>query len=93
MYWTMITLCQISPLGKLESTLKGLKMHHLDDDVYDATQDLQLGGIYASLLRGPTPSGLVPPAMDGNEPQPDGFVPPAYTHPSAAARNVANWRV
>ena len=92
-YWIMIALSQIPPLGKLESTLKGMKMHRIDHNVYDATQDLQLGGIYASVLRGPTPSHLVPPAMGGNEPHPGDFIVPAYTRPTAAAMDVANWRV
>lgn len=91
-YWTMLTLLRIPPPGKLESTIKGLKAHHIPAWDLDITADIQLGGIYAPELRGPTPARLVPQHVPAVVPQHMHRLP-AFTKPSPNAQNVANWRV
>ncbi|KAI6106219.1 hypothetical protein EV401DRAFT_1892713 [Pisolithus croceorrhizus] len=55
-YYTMLMLGDITPPGKLSSMVKGLKMHMIHHWLLDVTQDIQLGGQYATMLVGPTPS-------------------------------------
>ena len=81
----------IPPMGKIQSTINGLKMHRIDNWVFDITADVRLGGRYASRLEGLTPRTLVPLGILDAEPPPH-FVLPAYTQDSAAARRSANWR-
>ncbi|KIO10573.1 hypothetical protein M404DRAFT_129331 [Pisolithus tinctorius Marx 270] len=91
-YWAMLSLLWIQPPGKLQSTIKGLKMHHISDWTFDVTHQVQLGGYYSPHLQGPTPAGLVP----ANVPSflPLGFQPlPRYTQESEEAMNLINWRV
>ncbi|KAI6100081.1 hypothetical protein EDD16DRAFT_1497128 [Pisolithus croceorrhizus] len=91
-YYTMLMLGDITPPGKLSSMVKGLKMHMIHHWLLDVTQDIQLGRQYATMLVGPTPSGLVPANVPSIE-APEDFVVPAYTRHSDAALDVANWRV
>lgn len=44
----------------ITSTVQGLKMHHIDDWVYDVSEEVRLGGMYAGQLAGPIPRELVP---------------------------------
>ena len=87
----MLNLLRIRPPGKLESTVKGLKAHHIPAWELDITRDVQLGGIYAPYLRGPTPANLVP----GNVPAvvPEDLHLPEFTKASPNALNLENWRV
>jgi hypothetical protein len=55
----MVQLHQIQPPGKLQSTLLSLKMHfihHVQD--MDIMNQLQLGGVYSTMLAGLTPAAL-----------------------------------
>ena len=94
----MVQLCQIPPPGKLQSTLRSLKMHfipHLPD--MDVTNYLRLGGAFSTALAGPTPVALVdrvPPRVLDPAPiilGPD-FVGPRYTRRSPRANNRINDR-
>ncbi|KAI6105956.1 hypothetical protein EDD16DRAFT_1713942 [Pisolithus croceorrhizus] len=85
-------LGDITPPGKLSSMVKGLKMHMIHHWLLDVTQDIQLGGQYATTLVGPTPSRLIPTNVPSIE-APEDFVVPAYTQHSDAALDAANWRV
>jgi hypothetical protein len=92
----MLSLCAISPPGKLESTVRGMKMHQINDDVCIVTQDVQLGGVHAQALRGPTPRQLVTDAAAAlMHPAPEvlAVAPPMpqYTRPSQASVIAANW--
>jgi hypothetical protein len=95
----MVLLRGINPPGKLESTVIGLKMHfiqHLPE--MDATDDLQLGGAFSTMLRGPTPAALVAQVPPGALiPAPVipgvGFVRPLGTRPSPLANNRNNRRM
>ncbi|KAI6009811.1 hypothetical protein BKA83DRAFT_105686 [Pisolithus microcarpus] len=91
-YYTMLMLRTIPPSGKLQSTVRGLKMHKIESHYYDISQDIRLGGRYATTLEGPTPSALVPANVPSVEP-PDDFLLPRYTRRSDAASNAANWKV
>ncbi|KAI6146031.1 hypothetical protein BKA82DRAFT_3965289 [Pisolithus tinctorius] len=91
-YWTMLSLMRIHPPGKLQSTVKGLKLHYIANDAFDVTQQVQLGGIYSSRLQGPTPAGLVPPNLPAVIP-PGPQPLPHHTLQSAEAMDVNNWRV
>ncbi|KAH0826469.1 hypothetical protein J3R83DRAFT_5471 [Lanmaoa asiatica] len=93
-YWSMLDLLRIRPAGKLESTIKGLKAHHIPAWELDVTEQIRLGGVYSPYLRGPTPASLVPqnvPAaaalLADNIPLPD------FTRPSPNALNPENWRL
>ena len=95
----MLDLAQIDPPGKLQSTLVGLKMHHIPySEDLDITDDqLQLGGEFSTELRGPTPSALVANVPAGVlMPAPvipgPGFVRPVSTRPSINANNRNNYR-
>ena len=92
-YMSMMSLMRINPPGKLQSTLKSVKIHYLADPRgHNGTDAMRLGGIYSPYLRGPTPANLVP----GNVPA---VAPleleqlPRYTRPSVQAFNADNWRV
>ena len=93
---TMVSLCFIDPPGKLESTVRGLKMHLIEDDVCIVTHDIRLGGVYSLSLRGPTPRNLLTPATAAAmvpAPAIPAVVPalPRYTRNSVAATIAANW--
>ena len=93
---TIVLLCLIDPPGKLESTIHGLKMHCIKNNVCIITQDIQLGGVYSQILRGPTPQNLVTPAAAAAmNPVPTILaVPPVrpwYTHASAATATAVSW--
>lgn len=86
----------VQPPGKLESTVLGLKMHHIISlDEMDVGDKVRLGGQYSPSLRGPTPAGLVPAGGLATAPVIPGphFVRPAGTRSSAAANNPINYRV
>ncbi|KAF8273182.1 hypothetical protein EI94DRAFT_1696985 [Lactarius quietus] len=97
---TMIFLAaQVQPPGKLQSTLLGLKMHHIEHlHDMDVTDQLRLGGAFTPWLMGPTPAGLVAEVPDGLlnpvpvVPGPD-FIRPVFTRPSAAANSRFNYRM
>ncbi|KAI6040485.1 hypothetical protein EDC04DRAFT_2566961, partial [Pisolithus marmoratus] len=91
-YYTMLMLCNIPPPRKLQSTVKGLKMHKINSYHYDISQDIHLSGQYATTLEGPTPSTLVPTNVPSVE-HLDDFLLPQYTKCSDAAMDVANWKV
>lgn len=92
--WTvMLSLCTINPAGKLESTVRGMKLHQIRSIV---TQDIQLGGMHAQALRGPTPRQLVTDAAAAlMDPAPEvlNVAPPTpqYTRASNASAIAANW--
>lgn len=93
---TMVSLCNIQPPGKLQSTVRALKMHRIEDDVCIVTDDIRLGGVYSLLLHGPTPRNLVTPAAAAvMNPAPAVLavapVLPCHTCPSIAATTAANW--
>ncbi|KAI5984826.1 hypothetical protein EDD15DRAFT_2176651 [Pisolithus albus] len=91
-YYTMLMLRNIPPPGKLQSTVKCLKMHKIESLCYDISQDIHLGGQYATTLEGVTPSALMPVNVPSVKP-PDDFLLPRYTRHSDAALEAANWRV
>ena len=78
-YYTMLLLRNIRPPGKFQSTVQGLKMHCIDDWVYDVSDEVRLGGAYATVLAGPTPRGLVPPHVPAVQPPVDFPLPPQHT--------------
>ena len=90
-YWTMLNLLRIRPAGKLESTIKGLKAHHIPAWELDITEQVQLGGIYSPNLRGPTLANLVPQFMPAVVP--GNLHLPEFMRPSPSALNLENWRV
>jgi hypothetical protein len=91
-YWVMLSLLRMQPPGKFQSTVKGIKLHHIANWAFDATHQIQLGGGYSQSLQGPTPAGLVPHNVPA-------FVPPqlqqlpCYTQGSEEAMDANNWRV
>ncbi|OSX58440.1 hypothetical protein POSPLADRAFT_1067476 [Postia placenta MAD-698-R-SB12] len=100
-FLTMIQLVTIPPFDKLSTTIKGLKMHYIDDmALLDVTDEVRLGGNVSPQLSGPAPRGLVhnlvgaghlllqPP---GPVPQGHPGVPPRHTRRNAASRNVNNY--
>lgn len=87
----MFDLLRIRPIGKLESTIKGLKAHHVPAWELDITEQVQLGGIYSPNLRGPTPADLVPQFMPAVVPA--NLHLPDFTRVSPNALNLKNWRV
>lgn len=100
-FLTMLRLVIILPLDKLPTTIKGLKMHYIDDmALFDVTDEVRLGGNVSPRLSGPAPRGLVhnlvgaghlllqPP---GPVPQEHPGVPPRHTRHNAASRNVNNY--
>jgi len=91
-YWTMLSLTMVEPPGKLESTVKGLKAHHIPDWVFDITEEIQLGGLYSPFLPGPTPARLVPQNVPCFPPV-DPILLPQHTQPSPQAQDTNNWRV
>lgn len=91
-YWTMLSLIMIEPPGKLESTVKGLKAHHIPDWTFDVTRLIRLGGQYSPSLQGPTPAGLVPQNVPAFVPEAMDILP-RFTRVSLQAENPHNWRV
>ena len=87
----MVSLMDIEPLGKFQSTLKSVKVHYLADPAgLDGTDSIRLGGVYSPHLRGPTPAHLVPGNVPAVAPQVlQGL--PRYTKASAMALEVNNW--
>ncbi|KAI9432866.1 hypothetical protein BJY52DRAFT_1132540, partial [Lactarius psammicola] len=56
----MVLLCLIQPLGKLQLTLLGLKMHYIQHlNNMDIMNQLQLKEVFTTILVGPTPAALV----------------------------------
>lgn len=88
----MLRLRSVSPPGKFQSTVKGLKMHHISDWAFDVSEHIRLGGQFATRLDGITPRGLVPDNVQTAQPPAD-FDLPLHTKPSGAARNRNNWRI
>ncbi|KIM69238.1 hypothetical protein SCLCIDRAFT_19861 [Scleroderma citrinum Foug A] len=91
-YWAMIRLKRILPPGKFESTVKNVKMHLVTLEGFDATPDIQLGGLYSPELEGPMPAGLVPPTIPAVAPPPGGPLP-KHTQDSEEVRDHNNWRI
>ena len=92
-FYTMLSLRGLRPHGKLQSTVQGLKMHRIDNWLYDVSDEVRIGGIYAGQLAGPTPRGLVPPDVASIQPAGDFPLPPRHTRPSIAALDPQNWRM
>ncbi|KAN0091390.1 hypothetical protein V8E55_004956 [Tylopilus felleus] len=92
-YYSMIMLRNIPPPGKLQSTVQGLKMHRIDDWVYDISEGVRIGGALATHLAGPTPRGLVPDNVPCVQPPANFPLPPRHTSDSNAARDRRNWRI
>ncbi|KAG6370891.1 hypothetical protein JVT61DRAFT_10914 [Boletus reticuloceps] len=90
-YWTMLNLLRLRPVGKLESTLKGLKAHHIPTWELDITEEVRLGGVYSPNLRGPTPVNLVPQNMPVAIP--DNMRIPDFTRLSPSTLDLESWRV
>jgi hypothetical protein len=75
-YNTMTGLESIPPPHKLSSTVRRLRMSRLDEfNLMDITADIQLGGVFSTMLRGPVPSNLVAPIAAVMNPIP-GPIPP-----------------
>ncbi|KAH0826503.1 hypothetical protein J3R83DRAFT_5508 [Lanmaoa asiatica] len=68
-------------------------MHRIDDWIYDVSNHIRLGGVYARELAGPTPRGLVPPDILSVQPPGDFPLPPQHTRHSVAALDPENWRM
>ena len=99
----MVNLRMIEPPGKLQSTMKSLKMHFITDIAsYDVTNRLRLGGLYSLGLPGPVPLNIVNGALYrinqgvglhlaviGHPPA--AVLPPRHTRRNAASLNPANW--
>ncbi|GJJ07950.1 hypothetical protein Clacol_002157 [Clathrus columnatus] len=92
----MLNLMNIEPYGKMESTVKHLKMYTMDRvHLQDVSFQVRLGGEFATRVRAPTPRNLVQPVillMD--------YLPhllanlvrrPRFTRWSNAANNPQNW--
>ncbi|KAF8993784.1 hypothetical protein BDQ17DRAFT_1431491 [Cyathus striatus] len=99
-WMTMIQLRQILPHGKLEPTIKDLKMHYIRDmPACVVTEDIKLGGRFSRTIPGPTPRDLVvqaqqrPGAFINPLPAvpPPHFRPPKYTQQTPAAADPQNW--
>ncbi|KAL4244224.1 hypothetical protein ABKN59_010455 [Abortiporus biennis] len=93
-YLTLITMRDISPLGKFGSTVKGIKMQHIANvAVQDQTNAMRLGGPLGRRLIGPTPRGLVPANVPGVVPAGNDALalPPIYTRRTPASENPNNW--
>ena len=91
-YWSMLGLLDARPPGKLESTMKGLSLHHISDWVFNVMDEIQVGGAYSLRLQGPTLAGLISPNIPAAS-LPLPWRPPLHTRRSEPAMNVANWRV
>ena len=85
-------LTRIEPPGKLESTLKSIKVYYLAHPCLDGTQAIRLSGPYSQHLRGPTPARLVPENVAAVAPQVL-LEPPRFTRVSQQALDMNNWRV
>lgn len=94
-WFVMCNLFNIRPAGKLESTIKQLKMHHFPNyGVMEVTNDFQLGGQHAMILRGPTLAARVPPGIAGAIPPPGTpGIPPVATRHSVNALNRNHYRI
>ncbi|KAN0088155.1 hypothetical protein V8E55_005212 [Tylopilus felleus] len=92
-YYSMIMLRNIPPPGKLQSMVQGLKMHRIDDWVYDISEGVRISGALATRLAGPTPRGLVPDNVPCVQPPANFPLPPRHTSDSNAARDRRNWRI
>ncbi|KIM54425.1 hypothetical protein SCLCIDRAFT_136861 [Scleroderma citrinum Foug A] len=93
-YITMVSLMSINPPGKLQSTLKGIKVHYLAHPRgLDGSDAMRLGGAYSPHLRGPTPAGLVPGNVAAVAPQVPLQPLPRFTKASERALNMNNWRI
>ncbi|KAG6380464.1 hypothetical protein JVT61DRAFT_8613 [Boletus reticuloceps] len=90
-YWTMLNLLRLWPVGKLESTLKGLKAHHIPTWELDITEEVRLGGVYSPNLCGPTPVNLVPQNMPVAIP--DNMHISDFTRLSPSTLDLESWRV
>ncbi|KAL4069523.1 hypothetical protein J3A83DRAFT_4189288 [Scleroderma citrinum] len=86
---TILWLLRILPLGKFETTMKNIKMHLVTIEEFNATPDIQLGGLNSPELEGPTLVGLVPPTIPAVVPPPGGPLP-KYTLDSEEARDHNN---
>ncbi|KIK80826.1 hypothetical protein PAXRUDRAFT_157605, partial [Paxillus rubicundulus Ve08.2h10] len=91
-YWTMLSLMQICPPGKLQSTVKGLKVHYISYWVLDVTHQVQLGGAFSPGLHGLTPAGLVPPNVPAALPFQAELLPD-FTWESPKLLNIINWQI
>ena len=93
-YITMVSLMSINPPGKLQSTLKGIKVHYLAHPRgLDGSDAMRLGGAYSPHLWGPTPAGLVPGNVAAVAPQVPLQPLPRFTKASERALNMNNWRI
>ena len=93
----MVLLCLIEPQGKFETMVQNIKLHYnyptLLPDV-DLYEQLHLGEEAFPVLRGPTPTELVPARIVPTPviPGPD-FVRPVHTRPSPMANDPNNYRM
>jgi len=93
-YITMVSLMSINPPGKLQSTLKGIKVHYLAHPRgLDGSDAMLLSGAYSPHLRGPTPAHLVPGNIIAVAPQVPLQPLPRFTRASVWALNMNNWRI
>ena len=91
-YISMLSLMDIEPPGKFQSTLKSVKIHHQAHPDLDGTNAIRLGGIYSPDLLGPTPAHLVPENVPSIPPQVLQELP-RHTRVSAMALDANNWRI
>jgi hypothetical protein len=100
-WFSAAALKLIDPPMKLETTMQSVKVHHYSNlHILDVTDFMVIGGPFSTLLRGPIPSNLLPPAgvavvgMNGGPPAPPlpNFQLPRYTKPSMNSANPNNWR-
>ncbi|KAI0349823.1 hypothetical protein OH77DRAFT_1490134 [Trametes cingulata] len=100
-YMTALELLAIRPPGKLPTTVRGLKIHHIsDDNLMELTPHVRLGGNAAQGLAGPAPRTLVQSLVGAGhhlmpvpQPVPQGHpgVPPFATKRTEVTRNAANY--
>lgn len=88
---TMLSLRNILPPGKFESTVKGLKMFSYSHfHLMEVSHHVRLGGLYSQSLRGPTPRDLVMQAL-----QTPGYIliPPPQPLPDNAVLDLPGTRL
>ncbi|TCD64271.1 hypothetical protein EIP91_004310 [Steccherinum ochraceum] len=97
----MIELALITPDSKLATTIKGMKMHYIDDlALLDVSQEVMLGGNVSTHLTGPAPRELVHRLVGAGQnlnpppvPVPQGHpgLPPVNTSRTVASINPVNY--
>lgn len=99
-WYTMFTMMSIPPPGRMETTVKKLRMHSIVElGLQDVSNKVKLGGVYSRHIRGPMPLNLVTPVVQNLDPQDlpivnpvqQHLLPPVGTRPTAMALHAYNW--